>query len=731
MTASPNGVLVASSGKLTAKDIWQEQNRRRAQADKDRKDAAAAAHRAALSQYKEQKASLDAELSAIEQARADAERRKLTKPKRVLVGATTNNPNPIFVWHWLVEPPKDMSVAMRRKGMGLLLALLPGGGELQERNAALGSIRRAHPTVDSDYPAFIEAHRKALTESYERYGKLFAQLRDDELMAKLFEDADVCLVDKDTKEVQGQFGMYKRDVSTIDVPTLIGVDIEPDGLVLTYENRSRDSAKRWSAAQRIDLIKNVFRKLGVNANNLRITDDPDTADIRLEFNDAPSSFPTAVAPEPVTVVSTEAEAIAAYPSLRWRFGVDARGNEISAVIAKNPHIALVAQTGYGKSVLSASLIEMLRPYSSCWLFDGKGSDHPAALAELSNVSWISKTAPEHIVGMHWLWQEMNERYIEADQRKAAGQAGRAFDFPPIFVLLDELPSMRGLVDQQSTGALDQFDFWINDLLQKGRQARIHLCLISQSLRVDAVPGWWQENISQIIFLGPVSSRSLQSDAIPESAREVVAELTARIPDSAKGRGVYMSRGEGGVKPIQFQSYYGWAPGTTSMDMAPNAVVREVWERAKVASESVPRLYDRIGIRVQDSDWRKLPVKELMELPTVVVANEHGQIHNMDKYDPLSREFLGRVQVNVSSKRARGRGSGVTAQPAPAPAPAQADTTDDAPGEASTRSSDGDTEYTADSLREVLVEAAARARAEAARRGLVLPSDVDDDDDGDL
>lgn len=150
-----------------------------------------------------------------------------------------------------------------------------------------------------------------------------------------------------------------------------------------------------------------------------------------------------VAPPPIDPPKTVEEAIAAYPNLRWRFGVDSFGNEITARLAKLAHIALIAETGGGKSVLAASLLEMLRPYASCWIFDGKGSDHPATLVDLVSISWISKNPAEHIVGMRWLWDEMNERYVEANTRKARGQAEEAFSFPPIFVLIDELPSLRG------------------------------------------------------------------------------------------------------------------------------------------------------------------------------------------------------------------------------------------------------------------------------------------------
>ena len=171
-------------------------------------------------------------------------------------------------------------------------------------------------------------------------------------------------------------------------------------------------------------------------------------------------LPRAVAPEIPPPPRTVEEAIAAYPTLRWRFGVDAQGNEVSSLLSKQAHVALVAETGGGKSVMAASLLEMMRPYAACWIFDGKGSDYPPNLAELGNIAWISKSPEEHIVGIRWLMDEMDERYYVSNKIKGSGNAQQAFNYPPIFVLIDELGSLRSEINQRDPkGGLEKFGLY--------------------------------------------------------------------------------------------------------------------------------------------------------------------------------------------------------------------------------------------------------------------------------
>lgn len=658
----------------SAREVWHAQQRRDEYVWKkqDRQEEAAEKIYAELpgqiqSIHDQGAKQVAAAVSEIEKPAAAEVKRLLGAGVTQYTGA--NPENIVRVWHWRAanDAMSDLGVNRGRSDAGVLVVLPRSGG--LERDHHVWRIVISDDPTRLDDPAvaqWADASRNLISETADRY-PLLSKLRDNTHMATLFSAAGLTWSSTKTKEVGTPYGVLPMPVTTVTIPTITGVEVTQEGLQLTFAHRPGDSAKKWSAS--IDTLRNVLRAEGVDASHLRIRDAADGS-IVLDFADAPNVFPRAVASEPVAAPRTEAEAIAACPTLRWRFGLDARGNEVAAVIRDNPHIGLIAQTGWGKSVMSASLIENLRPYGSWWLFDGKGSDHPVQLAQQPGISWISKTAPEHVVGMRWLWDEMNDRYIEADQRKAEGRASQAFDFPPLFVLIDETPSLRGGIESHDKNGLEKFDFWVQDLLQKGRQARIHLVIISQSLYVDSVPSTWQMNLSRVLFLGPISGRSLQSDTVPESVRERVAEMTARIPESAKGRGVFLDRSAGEVRPIQIQTYYDYSPGSVDLSMAPTPEVLSVWARQQANLEDRPLLFDRVGIQVEDSGWRSLSVEELSELPTVVVADENGLISGMEVYDPLSKSFRGAVQINSNPNRARGRGSGASAQPVATPTPAE-------------------------------------------------------------
>lgn len=676
----------------TAKDRYHEdraeRNYQRGQRDKENNEARKILDGITGLVEKEEakwKRAADDAKKAIAATYEPVERAERTRPVTQYAGGSRANPQPLIVWHWQVVMPEGCRVKVggeSRRDAGPLLALGAGGG-IGSEDIFAGQLRGQLGSRKS-YPEWAKSVHAALKECEQRY-PLLGKLRDDKFLADLLTAAGVARTDSTKRPEQGAYGLYQRAVNLVHVPVLIGVEVSPEGLVLTFAHQPGITASTWG--KRLDALRGSFAANGIhNASYLQLQDGRD-GEIILEFKDVPIAFPKAVASTPSPFPKTEAEAVAAYPKLSWRFGVDARGNERSAVVKDNPHVALIAKPGWGKSILSASILENLRPYGSWMVFDGKGADHSVKLAEEPGVTWISKQPAQHLLGMKWMWEEMHERIAAADEAKSAGaDSGAAFDFPPLFGLLDEIPSMRSrIAELLGADALAKFDYYVADILQLGRQARCHLLLISQSLYVDSFPSDWQKNVSRIVFLGPVAARSMASDEFPKDAAEAVESLSSRIPDSAKGRAVYLAKSEDGVHPVPIQTYFDWAPGSTSLEMAPTAEVASVWEAQRANLDGRPLLFDRIGLEVEDAEWMTLPLKELLDIPTVIVADEHGAIEGMEKYDLLSPAFVGKASAaQLNPNRARGRGSGVAGKTVPPPAapkadegvPAEADNDDD-------------------------------------------------------
>lgn len=605
-----------------------------------------------------QRAANDAQRAVAERDKIwSAEEKRILSQTRIVRTGGSAGGEPIWLTHWRASLPAGLAtrLGVSSSDAGPVFALRPGGG-ISESDVISSVVRCEAPElgVDPVFVAWADGVESLLPDIAKRYAVL-ERVRDDAWLARLLEAAGVATNETRTEAVQGEYAIYERKASVVDVPSLVAAEIDESGLVLRFAHRTGDAADKWSKG--LSSLRSGFAAAGVKAENLRVLDGPEGT-VELRFDDAEGSFPVAVAPPVPSVVRSVAEAVASYENLHWEFGVDARGNVLRSKCKNSPHVALIAQTGWGKSVLSATIIEQMRVGGAeVMLFDGKGTDHPRALGRQPGVIWLSKESAEHVVGMTWLHDEMTERYRQVDADNDGPDSVKSFDFPPIIALVDELPSLRRAVaklDAKDKGRA--FDSMLVDLLQKGRQARIHILLISTTLLVDAVPSDMQNNITRTIFLGPVDSRSLMSDDIPQSAKDRIVSLSSRIPESAKGRGVFMSRTPKGTHVIQFQSFYGYSPGNTALDAAPTPEVGEAWEEAKAASESLPSLYDRIGIEVSDPEWRSVPMSELMNTPTVVVADEHGPIEGREVYDPLSPEFLGRVQSGGTRTRARGRGA---------------------------------------------------------------------------
>lgn len=592
------------------------------------------------------------------------ERRLLGAPITRYTGATRGLASGLVVWHWKAVCPPALAarLGVQRADAGPLAVLRPGGGLTETDSAPDVFASLDASLLDSadfmDWAGVVaELWHGDVTERYGILGKL----RDDTWFARLAESAGIADPQTKPETLAGRYGPVERKVTTVQIPSIQSVEVGQDGLEIHFEHAPSASATKW--AGKLDLLRNGFRAQGMDSSNLRLTDSSDGG-VRMHFDDAPSSFPAAVCIEPPSTVATSnADAIRRYEGASWTLGVDARGKTIKFPIEDFPHVLVVGGTGAGKSVWARSIIEMFRTgYTdpdtgrdtaggfTCYVSSGKITDF-ATLSKLPGVALVAGDAAQTAVMVHTVRLEAERRFDEAAQAKLRGET-RAFDYPPIVLFLDEWGATWLALSSMYKSTAD-FETDIDWILRVGREARVHVVLLSQTIRktgAGAVPGSWQANLGLTISLGKPEAETYNNPAVfPGGSRER-AELVGNRIAGKRGRGMAVLEGT----VTEFQSYYVWSPGTTSLDpdadkkvRPPTDEVRALWERWEPVSASVPWLSPRLGLRVDGPEWAGTPgektdLKDVLATPVVALTDRAGNLKSgMAQYDPWSPEWAGK------------------------------------------------------------------------------------------
>lgn len=649
--------------------MWRQDQRRAEQAHRDllRDSDAADAERARTEERVKTimaRAQSDAERAVAEVGKrfAAEEKRLLSAPITRYSGATRNLAGGLVVWHWKAtcSPALAARLGVQRADAGPLAVLRPGGGLVAGDSAPdVFAGLDASLLDDAEFMSWAgtvaEIWHGDVTA---RYG-ILGRLRDDEWWARVSESAGIADSQTGTESLAGRYGAVERKVTTIGIPSIQGVEIGQDGLEIVFAHAPSASAAKW--AGKLDLLRNGFRAAGMNASHLRLADTADGG-VRMVFDDAPSSFPTAIAPPVTEPVASVEEAKRRYKEFRWQLGLDARGNVIAPSIREVFHVLAVGGTGSGKSVWVRGLIESARLSGfRVYLGDGKMSDYPA-LENAPGVVMRSSDAAQHVVLVAEVHDEMVRRQAVAEQRKREGHPD-PFDFEPILCVLDEFASMRGDVLEFLGNKKPAMEPWLNAIAaitRKGRELKIHLVLASQDLYVENIPNQWQANFQLLVSLGEIEDKTLDTKFIPDTLKDEAKRVGARITRKDRGRGLFVDKANpAAIRITEFQSYYSFSPGSTLLtpgapaDVAPPTdEVRSVWEQQQEAAERMPRLYSRVGIRVENGKWAKdASVTELMAVPTVALDDADGNpLLNLAQYDQRLPEWLGREQVTITAQR---------------------------------------------------------------------------------
>ncbi|WP_195167476.1 P-loop NTPase family protein [Mycobacteroides abscessus] len=651
--------------------MWRQDVRRQEQAHRDLlrdSDAADAERERTAERVKTimARAQVDADRAVAEVAKryGAEEKRLLGQPVVRYTGATRGLESGLVVWHWRAACPPALAarLGVERNDAGPLAVLRPGGG-LTETDSAPDVFAGLDGSLLDDMEfmgwasTVAELWHGDVTERYQILGRL----RDDDWWARVCESAGIADSQVNSESLQGRYGAVERKVTTVGIPSIAGVEVTQDGLEISFSHSPNASAAKW--ASKLDLLRNGFRAQGMDSSNLRLADTADGG-VRMVFDDAPSSFPAAVCIEPPsTVAASNADAIKRYEGSAWTLGVDARGNTIQFPVEDFPHVLVVGGTGAGKSVWARSIIEMFRTgYTdpntgkdtaggfTCYVSSGKVTDF-VTLSKLPGVAMVAGDAAQTAVMVHAVRQEAERRYDEAAAAKLQGET-RAFDYPPIVLFLDEWGATWLALSSMYKSTSD-FETDIDWILRVGREARVHVVLLSQTIRktgAGAVPGSWQANLGLTISLGKPEAETYNNPAVfPGGSRER-AELVGNRIAGKRGRGMAVLEGT----VTEFQSYYVWSPGTTSLDedadrkvAPPTPEVRALWERWEPVSASVPWLSPRLGLRVSGPEWAGTPgektdLKDVLATPIVALTDRDGNVKSgMERFDPWSPEWAGK------------------------------------------------------------------------------------------
>ncbi|MBN7314142.1 hypothetical protein [Mycobacteroides abscessus] len=213
-----------------------------------------------------------------------AEEALLTAPRVEHTGGSQGQP-PIWLTHWAAQLPARLRATLAVPGApdaGPVLLLHPGGG-VAEEDLLSSIVRDEKPWLLDDlaYVSWQAGLGPILAEIGRRYAVL-ELIRDDAWLTPLMQTADIATSHTRVETVQGEHGLYQREVTIIDIPVLVSAGIQESGLILRFAERAGDSTDRWTRG--LTALRDGFAAEGMNTAHLHVVDGPEGC-IELRFND--------------------------------------------------------------------------------------------------------------------------------------------------------------------------------------------------------------------------------------------------------------------------------------------------------------------------------------------------------------------------------------------------------------------------------------------------------------
>lgn len=439
-----------------------------------------------------QRAALDAQRAVAERDKIwSAEEKRILSQTRIVRTGGSAGGEPIWLTHWRATLPSTLAtrLGVSSSDAGPVFALRPGGG-ISESDVISVVVRQEAPELSND-PAFIgwaDGVESLLPDVAKRYSVL-ERVRDDAWLSRLLEAAGVAPSETRTEAVQGEYGVYERKASVVDVPSLVAASVERAGLRLVFGHQAGKSAKDWSA--KLDALRAAFSHAGVSAGNLRVADAADGS-VVLDFNDTDpldEALPSVITP---------------YDAVRGRsyVGQAADGSDVWIALHNNACGLVAGMQGGGKTASLMPVLAGMAGHVELHLLDGAGSGEWSALeslcasyddsAEISALGDLLESlipvARERVRRVTAETGHINFWDVPATEREKLGLF-------PILVVIEEAPQYlsEGQADKDSKTAAQRNGALTGKAVKVMRKAGISLVLIAQKPTDKEVPSIIRDN----------------------------------------------------------------------------------------------------------------------------------------------------------------------------------------------------------------------------------------------
>lgn len=170
-------------------------------------------------------------------------------------------------------------------------------------------------------------------------------------------------------------------------------------------------------------------------------------------------------------------------------------------IAKTPHMLIVGGTGGGKTYFIFTLIQgLLRMKADLILLDPKQSDLADLEKILPNVAY-KQTGIE--MQLRMFYEGMEKRYEEMRSlpNYIGGKDFTYYGLKPVVVIFDEFVAF---VDTLNSKEKEKVNFYLNQVILKGRQAGYFIVLATQRPDAQYLSGAMRDQLNARVVLGKMS-----------------------------------------------------------------------------------------------------------------------------------------------------------------------------------------------------------------------------------